>query len=297
MNKTRYDYAVIGGDMRQVYLAAAFACQKESVCHFALSQEPNMCQCEDMSFAKPADSLAEACRVASCVVGPIPLCRNGSALNQSASVEAVCVNSLLPWLQSGQSFFAGCIPEDFKTEAQKRGVRVFDLMQDEALAAYNSIATAEGAICEAIRRSPINMRRSRCAVLGYGRCGNTITQCLKGMSADVSVFSARDRERILASIAADCSGTFERFKSCAGEFDFIFNTIPAPVVTEEFLVQMKKTVTIIDIASAPGGVDFAAAKKLGRNASLCPGLPGKYAPLSSADAIKETIERIRNNKR
>ena len=52
---------------------------------------------------------------------------------------------------------------------------------------------------------------------------------------------------------------------------------------------MKKHVTIIDIASAPGGVDFAAAARLNLSAFLCPGLPGKYAPVSSAQAIADTI--------
>ena len=74
------------------------------------------------------------------------------------------------------------------------------------------------------------------------------------------------------------------------DYDFIFNTIPALVLTAPLLKKMKPQVTIIDIASAPGGVDFAAASELNLCARLAPGLPGKYAPASSARAIKETIE-------
>jgi dipicolinate synthase subunit A len=54
-------------------------------------------------------------------------------------------------------------------------------------------------------------------------------------------------------------------------------------------------VTIIDIASAPGGVDFSAAQKMGISAFLCSGLPGKYAPASSASAIQKIIEKKEDN--
>ena len=57
---------------------------------------------------------------------------------------------------------------------------------------------------------------------------------------------------------------------------------------------MKSTVTILDIASMPGGVDFEAARQLGVHAFLCPGLHGKYSPLSSARGIKETMETLLN---
>lgn len=74
-------------------------------------------------------------------------------------------------------------------------------------------------------------------------------------------------------------------------FDFIFNTVPAPVITEELLSRVKKGVTVIDIASKPGGVDFEFCQKNGICAKLCLGLPGKYAPKSSAGILMEVIEK------
>ena len=95
----------------------------------------------------------------------------------------------------------------------------------------------------------------------------------------------RDRAMAEAAILADKAVSISDFETHLNEYDFIFNTIPAPVLLKEHLVKMKKHVTIIDIASAPGGVDFAAAARLNLSAFLCPGLPGKYAPVSSAQAI------------
>lgn len=278
-----YDLTVIGGDMRQVYLAERSSQDGKRVCHYALFQET---EC-----GHRADSLAQACDLAPSIICPIPLSKNGN-ISQSASSQALPIEQLLSYLKTGQSFFAGCIPDGFKKEAMARGVRVYDLMEDTQLAFFNTLATAEGALCEAIRRSPINLHGSRCAVLGYGKCGCTLASYLKGMFCRVHVFSEQDEERARASLVADGAGDLGVFEESAGGYDFVFNTIPARVVDAGILMKMKPSVTIVDIASAPGGVDFAAAQEQGLDAVLCPGLPGRYAPSSSAGAIKEVIERI-----
>lgn len=308
-----YDYAVIGGDMRQVYLAEELALNAD-VCHYALCKSPEKpCCCHgdasavikaaswEAAEASPitkAGSLEEICKVSSCVICPIPFSRDGIFINhdlytnQSVYEETLSVDLLLSSLQPGQFFFAGCIPEHFHKAAKEKKVHVADLMKDSSLAFFNSIATAEGAISEAIKRSPANLHGSSCAILGYGKCGHTILQYLHGMFCHLYVASNQEEERAQAAILADRTGSLRDFGTCAEEFDFIFNTIPSVIIDSALLKKMKKTVTIIDIASAPGGVDYTAAQKMGVNATFCPGLPGKYAPYSSAKAIKRTIQRI-----
>lgn len=301
-----YDYAVIGGDMRQVYLAEELAhswdaCPSDvysdihdktkRICCYALCMPPDEHRLPNTSSITAADSLEKACLASSCVICPIPLCKNQVYINQSALDEPLYLSRLLDALKCGQFFFAGCIPADFRTAAEEKGIHVFDLMENQSLAYFNSIATAEGAVCEAIQKSPLNLRHSRCAVLGYGRCGTTLTHYLKGMFCRISVFSNPEKERAQASIFADNSGTLNDFERCAGEFDFIFNTIPAPVISAGLLDKIQRHVTIIDIASAPGGIDYVSAEQFGLHAFHCLGLPGKYAPLSSAKALKETVEK------
>ena len=48
---------------------------------------------------------------------------------------------------------------------------------------------------------------------------------------------------------------------------------------------------IIDLASAPGGVDYEIAEKLGIKAILASALPGKVAPDTASDYIKEYVYR------
>ena len=288
----RYDYAVIGGDMRQVYLTEELAQDSNRICFYALFNTPDKQNYPETSLVSEALSLEDACATADCIICPIPFLRNGSFLNQSAFTENLHVSEICANLKSGQTFFAGCIPESFKLKAAETGVQVFDLMQNTPLSFFNSFATAEGAICEAVKLSPINLHQSRCAVLGYGKCGRTICNYLRGMFARVYAFSNEEKELAEAALISEKTGTLIDFGTLAGEFDFIFNTIPAQVITSEILKTMKHSVTIIDIASAPGGVDFTAAAELGIRAALCPGLPGKYAPSSSAKAVKRTIQKI-----
>lgn len=276
MSHLKFDFAVIGGDMRQVYLAEYLLECGCRVCKYAL--------CVDIpdSSCYAASSLSEAVSNAETVLAPIPI-------NKSKEIPL----SLLPdMLREGQSFFAGCIPRDFQEKVFSKGIFVSDLMKDEILTVKNSIATAEGAIAEAIQKSSRNLHGSRCLVLGYGTCGKTLVSYLTGMFCHVTVCARRPGIRAEAETLTGKAIAPEALKEHADSFDFIFNTIPAPILDRSLLKSLRKQALIIDIASAPGGVDFAAARDLGISAYLCPGLPGRYAPRSSAHAIAEAVFRI-----
>ena len=55
------------------------------------------------------------------------------------------------------------------------------------------------------------------------------------------------------------------------------------------LQKVKEDVLIIDLASNPGGIDKMAAKKLGIKLIWALSLPGKVAPITSAEFIKDTL--------
>ncbi len=78
----------------------------------------------------------------------------------------------------------------------------------------------------------------------------------------------------------------------AGGFDMLVNTVPAPIVDETILKNMRRDCLIVDIASAPYGVDFEAAKALGLDATAVGSLPGTTAPKSAGIIIGETILNI-----
>ena len=72
----------------------------------------------------------------------------------------------------------------------------------------------------------------------------------------------------------------------------LVNTVPAPVVTRVIIKELPRDAYILDIASKPGGTDFACAKEFGIRADLVLGIPGKYAPKESAYILERSMERF-----
>ena len=72
-------------------------------------------------------------------------------------------------------------------------------------------------------------------------------------------------------------------------YDLVVNTVPALVLGEAELADLKPDCLVLDLASKPGGVDLEAAGRLGRTVIWALSLPGKVAPVTAGAAIKNTI--------
>jgi dipicolinate synthase subunit A len=58
------------------------------------------------------------------------------------------------------------------------------------------------------------------------------------------------------------------------------------------LEKINSDALIIDLASKPGGVDMQCAGRLGKKVIWALSLPGKVAPITSGEIIKDTIINI-----
>lgn len=283
MRADSYKIAVIGGDKRQGYLAGILAKKGYEVTVYGL--------CERVYDEKiqEAVSLTEALKEVNAAIGPVPFIRSGK-ITGTYKASDMNVEALFDALPENAVFFAGNIPDEVRKYAEGRKISVYDMMKDELVAVRNAVAAAEGAVTEAITRSPVNLTKSRCLVLGYGRCGSVLTRLLKSFFCRV-VVSEKDVTRAAeASVLADGIVSEAEFTDEMGKADFIFNTVPERILTEERLRYVRKNAWILDIASAPGGVDYNAAETMSVNAVLLPGLPGRYAPASSAEILADFIE-------
>ncbi|NLK38513.1 MAG: dipicolinate synthase subunit DpsA [Epulopiscium sp.] len=283
MENYKYDFAVVGGDLRQAYMAELLAEKNFSVILYETQQHP---QCEGFPFA---GSLMEAIKSAKTIIAPIPLTREGKKIYAKNEQSDLTVCELKNQLQKGQKLFAGCISEELCQWGIENQVDMYDFMENEELTLYNTIATAEGTIAEAIIRHPVNLHRSKSLVIGYGRCAKVLAQGLHGLCSQVSVCARKPSARSEAQVAGHQAISFLMLKEKINEYDFIFNTVPSLVLDKSILSHVKPEGIIIDIASAPGGVDYQAAEQLGIKAYLCLGLPGKYAPKSSAEALVQVL--------
>lgn len=185
------------------------------------------------------------------------------------------------------SFFiyAGLIDEETKNLLENSKIKYIDYSKSEKLAIYNSIATAEGIIAEAIISKNTNLHKSRTLVLGYGKCGKTLARKLKGLDAHVTVCARKEEDLELAYSMGFETISLHNLIMEINKYEYIFNTIPEMIIKEELFKKMNDDCIILDIASVPGGVDKNVALKYGVCVKHILGIPGKYASKSSGEAM------------
>ncbi len=191
-------------------------------------------------------------------------------------------------LPRGQKVVCGLTDAAFDRLAEKRGWQLLRVLKDEAYLRENAHLTAEGALHAAACRMKRALLGSQCLVIGYGRIGKALTGLLRGLGAGVAVAARREESR---REAGENSVPIPFIPILLPRMDAVFNTVPAPILTEKELRRVKPGCVLIDLASAPHGIDLEAAEALGLRAFLESGLPGRYCPLSAAETLLNYIER------
>jgi len=172
--------------------------------------------------------------------------------------------------------------------ANEYGYSVYDYMKDPTVAIQNAVATAEGAITKALTLSPITLQNAKVLVIGFGRCGEILSLKCRQLGASVTLCETAP----LAKAHALAHGfPVLDTPSCLSDFDILFNTAPYLTLTESILSEAGEDLLILDIASAPGGTDFAYCEKNRISAYLCPSLPAIYAPKTSGQILAHAIHR------
>ncbi len=271
---------VFGGDRRLTFLAEGLTEYFTEVITYPLHSCDHGKEISDSEIA----FLEEAFAKADIIVGPIPFSRDGVHV-WSERGKMVTIDVFGEYMQKGQQLFAGKIPETLINKIKEKGVICHDFMKMEQVEEENSLATAEGALAEAITLSVNNLHTGNCLILGYGKCGKAIANLLKGWQIPTTVAVRREEARAEAESQGFHGVLLEQLTERIGSMTFIFNTIPAMVLKGELLDRLEKDAVIVDIASAPGGTDFETCERLGIKAVLSLGIPGRYSPKTSADIL------------
>ena len=149
--------------------------------------------------------------------------------------------------------------------------------------------TAEGAVGVAVQNTPFSIFESEALVVGFGRIGKVLSRYLSALGARVTV-SAR-KESDLADIRANGFSAIKtaEISNYTQNYNFIFNTVPTPVLGDQALRKMQPDCALIELASRPGGTDIAALRELKIDIINAPSLPGRYSPEKAAQIIFEFI--------
>lgn len=168
------------------------------------------------------------------------------------------------------------------------GYHTIDLLKDPVYLAENAAVTADCALRVAGRRLQTTFRGCPILVIGWGRIGKHLASMLQRLGANTTVAARKGSDRaLLKSLgfhAAD-PANLEETLSC---YRVIFNTVPAPILSDTQTQLCRLDCLKIDLASSNG--------ICGSNVIPARGLPGKETPETAGKLIAETSYRLLLNK-
>lgn len=264
------DYAIVGGDARFAYLTRL------------------LCACGHD---------ARAVNGARCGVPGVP----EATVDELPSARTVIMN----WPCADGEMHLAMLPPGARVlfcgpgepENVPEGLNFVDLWKDERLQLENAWLTAEGAICAAMNAAQASLKDCHCLVIGWGRIGKALTELLVGMNSRVTVASRSEKGRSgAAERGAESISTYRLAENLRGK-QIIFSTPPQRVLDRDVLRYADPDAMIIDLSSAPFGMDLEAARGLNLRAWREPKLPGRYCPFSAAKALLQAIIRAERMKK
>lgn len=176
--------------------------------------------------------------------------------------------------------------------ARQAGVELADYFARPELAVYNAIPTAEGCIGILLQQRTRTLWGAEVLVLGFGPVGQALAVRLSALGAGVTVCARRPEQRALAESLGLRAAPLTALGGLAPAFDTVVNTIPAPVLGDGVLARLRSGSLIVDLASKPGGTDFAAAARRGHRAIHALSLPAACAPETAGEAVARTVQTM-----
>lgn len=293
--KKHLKISILGGDLRQLAVADMLSASYDNINIWGIRESAIRYPSEH----HVSEDIGKALDGAKLVILPLPASSDGTSLNCPLydSTEKPKLLKIAEALPACSAVIGGKIPAEFVFAAQMREVKVFDYFESEDFQIKNAYTTAEAALSIAMNALDKNIRGSRIAITGYGRISKHLSSLLRSIGADVTIAARRDSD---ISWAESCGChtlkiTPEKkdwLTSLERGYDVIYNTVPSWLFDRDFLSRVDKSTFIVDLASAPGGVDIRASKELGANVSWATSLPGKYAPKSAGELVAECVRKL-----
>ena len=276
-------FAIVGGDARSALLAESLLRDGHRVCCFALEKA-------EIPGVTKAGCLPSCVYGADCVVLPVPA-ENGALVNTPLSGTALKTTELISALWPGQLLCGGKFSDAANESAAKATVRVGDIFYDPCFSARNAVLTAEGAAALLIEHSDGSLFGSRALLCGWGRIGKCLALRLRSFGSRVTIAARSARSRAEALSFGFDSLDYGELEHCIGSFDYIVNTVPARVLSDELLCLVDEKALLVELASPPGGFDRSLAENISLHTFAAPGLPGRFSPRAAAEIMKQAIYR------
>ena len=284
----KYKIAIVGGDLKAAKLAQMLANDNNEIHVYGLEKSEEI---KNSANITEYDSIKKTIENVDVVIGPIPFSSNNTTINSPFSENEIKIREFMHVINAKVLIAGGILPEIYEM-ANDEYIEIIDIMKREELAVLNTIATAEGIIQVAIENTNKILHGSEILILGFGRTGKVLARKLAGLSAKVTCAARKDEDMAWIQAYGHKATNINNIGENLKQFDVIINTVPHMILTEERLKHVKKDCLLIDLASNPGGMDKKVIKEQQLKFVWALSLPGKVAPTTSAEFIKDTIYNI-----
>lgn len=279
------NFAIIGGDLRIINLAKILAEEGHKIYTYGLEKAEELKKMQNIIFCK---KISQAAQKADIVIGPIPFSSNGKAINSPFSERTIEVQELIHNINA-KILIAGSITQEVYEVANNEHVVIMDIMKREELAILNAISTAEGTIEIAISNTNRIIHGSHVLILGFGRIGKVLARKMEGLSAQITCAARKDEDLAWIKACGYKDTNINNLGENLSQYDIIINTVPHLILTSERLQHVKQECLLIDLASKPGGIDKKTVEDRNLRFIWALALPGKVAPVTTAEFIKDTL--------
>ena len=282
------NFSIIGGDLRIIKLAKMLAEDGNNVYTYGMEKAEELKENKNIMMC---NNLQETVKKSEIVIGPIPFSSNGKGINAPFSDNIISIRELMHVINA-KILIAGSITPDVYDLANDEYIEIIDIMKREELAVLNTISTAEGTIEIIIANTNKIIHGSKVLILGFGRIGKVLARKLAGLSAKVTCAARKDEDLAWIRAYGHMETNINAIGENLSEYDVIINTVPHLVLTSEKIKYVKDDCLLVDLASNPGGIDKKAAKDKNLKLIWALALPGKVAPVTTAEFIKDTVYNI-----
>lgn len=290
------EIAVLGGDERQIFMACELARKGWQVSVWGLGD------CGDrICPARVAETPQDALKGARAVILPVPSSADGVRVSCPLDADASFRLSAIFDIWKEGVLLGGRLPPILQPYGVSSQVRMIDYCDDDLLQLRNALPTAEGAIAIAMRELPVTIDGIFAAVIGYGRIGTVLADKLHALGAHVYLYARKEKDlaraklRHLTPMRLSTDGDTNSLTNLPKNCRVVFNTVPHPLLHRSVLETFPRNCLYIDLASAPGGIDWAAARELGIHTVWGTALPGKCVPESAGLILAETVDGMLEN--
>lgn len=282
------NFSIIGGDLRIIKLAKMLAQDGNTIYTYGLEKAGELKENQNIVLC---DKLSQSVKNSEVIIGPVPFSSNGKGINTPFSDEKISIRELMHVINA-KILIAGSISPEVYDMANDEYIEIIDIMKREELAVLNTISTAEGTIEIAISNTSKILHGSKVLILGFGRIGKVLARKMSGLSAIVTCAARKDEDLAWIKAYGHKATNINSLGENLSEYDLIINTVPHLILNEERLQYVKEETLLIDLASNPGGIDKKVAKDNNLKLIWALALPGKVAPVTTAEFIKDTIYNI-----